>query len=120
MQDVTTDGTLDQRRVQAMAAMLKGEPFEWTVLQIPIKCMNCSLHYTIWTENPNWIEQHKGGYCPECGAWNGGKLYWQRERQGTFVYLLHQEDVPQESEGFIPAPTVSFGTAGRGTGSNEQ
>jgi hypothetical protein len=82
---------------------------EWTIQEIPLKCLSCSLHYTVWSENPDWVEENKGGYCPECGAWNGHKLFWQRSLKG-FIFQHHQNG-EYEGKGMLPAPTPAFGAA---------
>jgi hypothetical protein len=108
---VTTDGSLDDARATAMGEMqLTGET-DWFVQMIPIKCLNCSLHYTVWSENPDWVEEHdSGGYCPECGVWGGNKLVWQEARPG-FIFQNHQGGIETPGR-LLPGAAPAFGVGG--------
>ena len=44
--------------------------------EIGVKCLNCSLHFTIWS----WYsDRHDTStiYCPECGQHNGNFMVWK-------------------------------------------
>jgi DNA-directed RNA polymerase subunit RPC12/RpoP len=34
--------------------------------RFPVKCMNCGLHFNVYSWNEDWIEKHSP-FCPECG-----------------------------------------------------
>ncbi len=37
-----------------------------TTYEYPIKCLDCGLHYTVWSWNEDWHEKNTA-HCPECG-----------------------------------------------------
>ena len=60
-----------------------------------VKCLNCSLHYTIYSWG-RWADLHDlGGYCPECGI-RGNKAVWGPRPHTAFLFQLHNagDDMP--------------------------
>ena len=42
-------------------------------IQYKLKCMNCGLHYIVFSWYYDWIDkvkEYKGIFCPECGSNN--------------------------------------------------
>ncbi len=35
--------------------------------EYPIKCLDCGLHFTVWSWDTDWHEKHTA-HCPECGC----------------------------------------------------
>lgn len=62
--------------------------------QHKIKCMNCSLHFVVASDQPGW-SQGEGDivYCPECGD-IGSKLRFAAVPIDGFIYE------------FVPGPTA--------------
>lgn len=53
---------------------------------IPVKCMACSLHFTIHSDFSVVEAWHAPSiYCPECGV-QGQKILWQEEVSDTFIF----------------------------------
>ena len=80
----------------------------------PIKCTACGLHYLVFSVDPDWPVERKGGYCPECGSWNGDKLVWgavELTDPAPFIFQHVPGDAPQRE--LYPAPTPAFGAGGR-------
>lgn len=52
-----------------------------------LKCMNCSLHYAVFSWE-HWTDKHeKGGYCPECGI-RGNKIVYGPVEREEFIFQL--------------------------------
>ena len=65
-------------------------PAEYRNFEHRIKCVRCSLHYIVLSEDESWPESHALGACPECGS-RGGKLVWgpvemTDENGGRFIF----------------------------------
>ena len=62
-----------------------------TNYEIPVKCMVCDLHFTIWSdhEERNGFETH----CPECGVM-GSKMIWKAKPIKGFIF----QKVPGDAE----------------------
>jgi hypothetical protein len=57
-----------------------------------IKCMNCSLHYSVYSWESDWhifdptsrgVQPNEGGYCPECGIKGNKLVFGPVERDGA-------------------------------------
>jgi DNA-directed RNA polymerase subunit RPC12/RpoP len=35
--------------------------------EYPIKCLECGLHFTVWSWKEDWHDRFKA-FCPECGS----------------------------------------------------
>ena len=66
----------------------EGETFEYR-----IKCMNCGLHYSVYSWVGEWHSDKDGGYCPECGR-KGGKLVHGPVSREEFIFQLVPGDAP--------------------------
>lgn len=62
-----------------------------TTNQIKMKCLDCNLHFIVMSDNPEWFDDHRLAYCPECGS-TRPKIVWQSHVSG-FIY----EHVPGSS-----------------------
>jgi DNA-directed RNA polymerase subunit RPC12/RpoP len=43
----------------------QGMSIDWFTYEHPVKCMSCSLHFTVWSWEEQWSKRKI--YCPECG-----------------------------------------------------
>lgn len=59
--------------------------------EIPVKCMACSLHFTIWSETDLWKAEEI--CCPECGV-RGSKMIWKGKPIEGFIF----QKVPGDAE----------------------
>src|SRR5262245_59920369 len=81
------------RKEPAMAEIYDQETREGGTFEYPIKCLNCGLHYSVysWTK---WADEHElGGYCPECGI-RGHKIVYGPVERNEFIFQL----VPGKAE----------------------
>jgi hypothetical protein len=66
---------------------------EGETLEYRLKCLNCSLHYSLfsWTR---WAEKNElGGFCPECGI-RGNKVVYGPVKRDEFIFQLVPGDAP--------------------------
>ncbi len=54
-----------------------------TNYEIPIKCMACGLHFTLWSESPD--RNAAEVFCPECGV-QGSKIMWGPVEIEDFIF----------------------------------
>lgn len=53
----------------------------------PVKCLNCSLHFNVYSWKEDWTPLPEGG-CPECGASfaESGYLMWQASPSALEIF----------------------------------
>lgn len=60
--------------------------FQWR-----IKCLNCSLHFIVLSEDEEWVEG-RPVFCPECGSEDSGGgghfIYWKPVPSTRFIYEI--------------------------------
>jgi hypothetical protein len=60
---------------------------ETKTYEYPIKCLNCSLHYSVFSWE-KWADKHElGGFCPECGI-RGNKIVWGPVMRDEFIFQI--------------------------------
>lgn len=62
-----------------------------TTFEYPIKCLDCGLHFTIWSWNDEWHVEHTAT-CPECNA----------QRTLGFPPLTHSQEIYE----FVPGQAL--------------
>ncbi|HEY7421496.1 MAG TPA: hypothetical protein VH541_05755 [Gaiellaceae bacterium] len=66
---------------------------EGETLEYRLKCLNCGLHYSVYSW-VRWADKNElGGFCPECGI-RGHKLVHGPVIRSEFIFQL----VPGEAE----------------------
>jgi hypothetical protein len=69
--------------------------------QFPIKCLACSLHYIVCSDDPEWPNKAlNGGFCPECGTL-GAKLVHGPSPSEQPIFMVVPGEVPPA--GIFPA-----------------
>jgi len=56
----------------------------------PVKCLDCSLHFVVLSQYPDWpgkAERFGGPFCPECGK-AGNKLVWMPREKNEFIFQI--------------------------------
>jgi len=65
-----------------------------TTFEYRLRCMNCSLHYALYSWERQWTDLHdKGGFCPECGI-RGGKMVFGPVEREEQIFQLVPGDAP--------------------------
>jgi len=86
---------MNERLVEGILDSQIEQGFDGKTLEYAIKCLNCGLHYTVWSWH-KWPDLNdKGGYCPECGI-RGNKAVWGPRPHTAFLFQLHNagDDMP--------------------------
>ena len=55
-------------------------------LQYKFKCLNCGLHFIVYSEYHDWKEK-AGKFCPECGK-NDKTMLLTTEKSSKFIFEL--------------------------------
>ena len=70
--------------------------------EVPIKCNNCGLHFTVWTWDEDWGKE-RDPHCPECGS-TAHFIIWPAKVIDGFIF----QKVPGESEAPVKISHVAF------------